>query len=976
MYLTLDVRYGVTSFDPSNGYPVLSTTSTLVSDDQVAPIEAIAAAQVPQVQILVSALPITSPLDGIPASEFITEAALVSALANTVQVVPQSFDTDSEAQARENIGLGAGDIVGKLSGTPGYLYSVGSDGSTPTLVAPPSIGTASVTLNPGYLLNGYAQCPSASGLNIAGAIDVRWFGTLGSLTGSGFQALVTRQGVISSTTFTSWMMRETAAGKLQFAVSADGTSAGGGFNTATCTVSTPAASGYCVTYDPSNGHTNFYKLDPTGSITFADGSKWTQLGTQVTATVTGSVIYTGSAIPLTVGAVGNGTSLISTGTTMTKVEVRSGIDGTVVANPNFTNHQNPDTSFADTHSNTWTVGGSASIVYVSGSISSGGSTLTPASQADLAKFAAGWGTAKVNPITGCYHPYNFGPVGVDPSTWTVAQQGAAVRAARDAAVAAIVLSTGQGQSLYLGRSWTIDADPSITDPVSGLAYCGLKSYDYLTIKGAGMATTLKLADGANCHVIGHPGRLQADGSQDQIFNFTIDSITIDANKATQDGTHKHDAVHIPQHPGYQLTNVRILNPDGRGIYTTALGEFSSVPPRSATTTSGSTVWTTNTAPSSIVLTSVANFPITGTTVDVFDGGGNLRSVKYTGITGSTLTGVTLLGGVAVAGTVAAGSPVYVDAGVHSVRPTFLTNVRVEGAAQWGYFLSATNRDTSYSGCWASSNGTAQARIAGNTVAANIASPGGNLVFQVDNNSNTTVTLSTGDTPATVVGKINTSLGAAGVAALTPTGTLMITSATVGGVSKVYIQGTSDKAVLTKLGFTLTPKNGDNNYRVGANEYGGFYLDHSECTTNGLFADQNLGDGFYIHNVNACHYGTLHATRNNGVGIYVDALNHSTGSAWVAMMNCVDLGAASYRTLTDSAECYFDNGVEGYGVTKDSTIIGFNGPGDKSTIGNSADNRHANYAIIISHGVAANGSFDIAYPKYGDGGLIGNLLDNR
>lgn len=512
----------------------------------------------------------------------------------------------------------------------------------------------------------------------------------------------------------------------------------------------------------------------------------------------------------------------------------------------------------------------------------------------------GWGRAARNPQTGMFHVRDYGPSGVDPASWTVAQTGAAVRAARDAAASAVDLANGVGSTVYFdGQYFEIDADPSISDPVSGLPYCAIKTWDYLTFRGTGRGTTIKLTASANCHVFGHPGRQQSGTppqAQDQIMNVTWRDLTIDGNRSAQDGAHIHDGLHIDQHPGLELDHVTIKNCDGKGYFSTALGEFG--------------------------------------------------------------TG-----------------------GVNAVQIIKITDCRADNNAQWGWFMSATNRNASYKGVYATGNGSPQARIVGKTVATAISGTGGNLVLGIDNHANVTVVLAGGDSPAAVVTKINTGIGALGTAALTASGLLMITSATTGGIGKVYQINSSTSTVLTDLGLTNTPGNGDNNHKVGANEYGGFFLDHSECVTDGLFADQNYGDGFYIHNVNACHYGALHATRNTGFGIYVDAFNHSGADKWVSMMNCSDFGAASYRAnaasgFANTAELYFDNGTEGYGVTKDSTLVMFNGPGDKTTIGAGADNRHANYSIVIANGVAAIGSFDIFYPKYGDGGLVGTLLDQR
>jgi len=798
----------------------------------------------------------------------------------------------AETNAAEALAI-APDAAGA---TAGYVYTANGDN---TASFAPAGGGGSAALSAGYLAlpgsNGsYAQAPDAAGLRVAGDLDIRWYGSLGSLTGSGFQTLVMKQ----NTSATAWMFRETAAGKLQLSVSADGTTIP---TAATCSVSTPAASGYRVTWRKSDGRVQFFNLDAAGSVVLADGSKWTQLGADQTTSTANTSLYSGGLNPpVTIGAAGNGTSVASAGTTVTKVEIRSGLDGSLVANPTFTNHTYADTSFTDASANVWTVAGFAVINPVSGTVSGNGSTLTLVSPNDSRSGKLRWGAASRHPTTGWFHVDDFGPVGVNPAAWTTAQTGAAARAARDAAVATIDKANGYGATVYFSRNlYVIDHDPTITDPYTGLNYCAVKTWDYLEFRGATRdGTMVQLAAGENCHVFGHPGRLSGDGSQDQIFNVTFTDLTVDGNKANQDGCNTHAGLHLDQHPGVMLSRVVVQNCNGMGYYNTANGEFG--------------------------------------------------------------TG-----------------------GVHAVREPVVTDCKANNNDGSGWYMSATNRATSYKGVYASSNGNPQARIVGKTPAVTLTASG-NLVVQIDNNSNTTVALASGDTPSSVVTKLNAGLGSTATAALSAgTGRLLITSATVGGISKVYLQAGSDATILTNLGLTLSPSqaNSDfNNYRVGANEYRGFYLDHSECHADGLFADSNYGDGFDIHNVNACHYDNLHATRNNGIGIYVDALNHSSGKGWVSMMNCVDFGAASYRAPLDSAEVYFDSGTEGYGITKDSTISVINGPGDKTTIGNNPDNRHANWSVYVADGITLTVGVDtpnatslhIGKINPGDGGLSGVL----
>lgn len=83
---------------------------------------------------------------------------------------------------------------------------------------------------------------------------------------------------------------------------------------------------------------------------------WTQLTQEVNTSATTS-IFSGTAV-LTAG---NGEGGTLTGK-IYRVQVRSGIDGTVVANPDFTEQADGTTSFADSTGKTWTLNGDADLV--------------------------------------------------------------------------------------------------------------------------------------------------------------------------------------------------------------------------------------------------------------------------------------------------------------------------------------------------------------------------------------------------------------------------------------------------------------------------------------------------------------------------------------------------------------------------------------------------------------------------------------
>jgi hypothetical protein len=500
-----------------------------------------------------------------------------------------------------------------------------------------------------------------------------------------------------------------------------------------------------------------------------------------------------------------------------------------------------------------------------------------------------------------YYPSDYGAVGSTPEA-----SRAAIQAAIDAAYAA-----GGGIVDCSGPQIVIGPNAALLSPATGLPYTSLMLKDRVRIEGNGMDSGgLLLAPGSNCHVIGHPGRLNKAGYQDHIDNAGVVGLRIDGNAAAQDGAHDHDGLHLPQYPGLVVEDVMLANIDGHSYYSTANGDF--------------------------------------------------------------------------------GAGIGTKANVTEVKPIWLERVWATGGARWGFFMSATNRKTHEHNLYASGTGTPQARIAGKKVVATI-SAAGKLVLSIDGAAATTVTFAAGDDRPTILRKLNdptTGLRSHATAAFTAQNRLLITSATTGGKSAVYVQPTSTASILADLGYVTLVNviNGENNAQVGGNEYGGFFADHSEANGSGWFADSCFGDGIYVHNVNLCQYGPFESTNNSGLGIYVEALNTSMGNSWVSAMNCVDLGFASHRSATfassattsvafPKAETVFSAAMPGgYGITRWSAINGLIGPGIKSSLGPNPDNRHASYAIAIEHGV--DSSLVINNPIYGDGGLVRNLLDYR
>lgn len=200
-----------------------------------------------------------------------------------------------------------------------------------------------------------ASTPDAAALDIAGDIDVRWFGRADDWTPASIQRFLAKAGI--SATAGGYTLRLNTDGTIGLQWS-DGTS---GFSTIS-TVAVAFADGtdgaVRATMDVDDGAGNrvitFY--------TSTDGGEtWTQLGATVTTAGTTSI--------------GDATADLKVGTTLAgnqpfagrcyTIEARDGIDGTVVANPDFRDQLGGPSSFTDSTGKIWTVGGAATIADIS-----------------------------------------------------------------------------------------------------------------------------------------------------------------------------------------------------------------------------------------------------------------------------------------------------------------------------------------------------------------------------------------------------------------------------------------------------------------------------------------------------------------------------------------------------------------------------------------------------------------------------------
>jgi hypothetical protein len=220
-----------------------------------------------------------------------------------------------------------------------------------------SVGGAKIVSDGLYLpgaAGNYASTPDAAALDITGDIDIRTKVALVDWTPTANNYILSKYSAVDGNR--SFYFRINASnGYPTVGWSDDGT--GAGIRTIAATAAPTVSDGDSihlrVTVDVDNDATgtdvNFY--------TSSNGSSWTQLGTTVTTAGT-HAIYAGTADVLA-GCLYNGVQHLDG--TITSVEVRDGIDGTVVASPNFAAQPSNTTSFDDAQGNTWTVTDSGDI---------------------------------------------------------------------------------------------------------------------------------------------------------------------------------------------------------------------------------------------------------------------------------------------------------------------------------------------------------------------------------------------------------------------------------------------------------------------------------------------------------------------------------------------------------------------------------------------------------------------------------------
>lgn len=225
-----------------------------------------------------------------------------------------------------------------------------------------SVNTGSVALDLPGDLGDYSTTPDHADLDITGDIDIRFDATLANWaqaeypetgqTDYPYTELIGKD----ATSDQSWALY-TRLGRLRF----QWRTSGGGTGTVTSAALPLTTSGRLavrVTMDVDNGSSQhvvtFYTSDSISGT-------WTQLGDATTGSGT-TTIRAGTAA-LRIGDIASTESAWHHPAIgqVHAAQVRSGIGGTIVANPDFTAQSDGATSFADSAGRTWTLAGNAEI---------------------------------------------------------------------------------------------------------------------------------------------------------------------------------------------------------------------------------------------------------------------------------------------------------------------------------------------------------------------------------------------------------------------------------------------------------------------------------------------------------------------------------------------------------------------------------------------------------------------------------------
>lgn len=225
-------------------------------------------------------------------------------------------------------------------------------GFTETIGLPTFVGGLSAGVVPSKLwLDGsagtFVSTPDSAALSVTGDIDLRWFGAADDWTPASDMALVSKH---PGSGQSGYELRLTSTGRLMLLW---GDGAGQTFHFSVLIGLVDGVShGVRATLDVDNGAGGYVVRFFTSDD---DGETWAQLGSDIVGA--SSTTIATNTDPLRVGARVNDTRPFAG--SVHRVEVRDGIDGTIVAFPRFDRHLPDASSFVDRQGNTWTLNGAA-----------------------------------------------------------------------------------------------------------------------------------------------------------------------------------------------------------------------------------------------------------------------------------------------------------------------------------------------------------------------------------------------------------------------------------------------------------------------------------------------------------------------------------------------------------------------------------------------------------------------------------------
>lgn len=195
----------------------------------------------------------------------------------------------------------------------------------------------------------YASTPHSATFAVTGDLDVRIELLMTDFTPSALQVLVAKQGANPNLGW-QWYVRSSTAGAMTLNASSTGTSQLTATSSAANSLTDNTRGWLRVVRKQSNSSGTFYQS--------TDGSNWTGVGVADAGATTGSTLFDNSTVAVTVG--GNPAANLTA--RVYSVQIRDGIDGTLVANPDFTKLAPGTTSFRDAQDNVWTLNGTAVLV--------------------------------------------------------------------------------------------------------------------------------------------------------------------------------------------------------------------------------------------------------------------------------------------------------------------------------------------------------------------------------------------------------------------------------------------------------------------------------------------------------------------------------------------------------------------------------------------------------------------------------------